>query len=232
MKILVPCVLLVAALLVAPRSASAQAAGEDPIAKGRHWVGLTMGATNEHLENTSSGFEVIKEGQNASWQMALDYGWFVREGTSIGLGLEYRREDSDVTSVPTLGPNIRVDRGVSTATIGVHSSTYLPLGNPHFYLYNQTQISVGFTSGTEKTTVTETVESDISGQRYALDLQPGIAVMIARGFAVQASVNVLGLSYETRRTKTPGQPDAVTSTTALDFELDLLKLGIGLTYYF
>ena len=232
MKSLVPCILLAAALLLATRSASAQSGGEDPIAKGRHWIGLTLGATSEHLENATSGLQYVTEGQNSSWRMALDYGRFIREGTSIGLGLEYQREDADVTSTQTIGPDMHVDRGVSTATIGLHSRTYLPLGNPHFYLYNQTEISVGFTWGTEQTTVTETVESDISGQRYALDLQPGMAVLIARGFAVEASVNVLGLSYDTERTETPGQPDAVKTTTALDFELDLLKLGIGLTYYF
>ena len=232
MKTLVPCILLAAAVLVAPRSASAQPGGVDPIAKGRHWIGLTLGATSEHLENTTSGLQDVREGENSSWRMALDYGRFVREGTSIGLGFEYEREDSDVTSAQTLGPDMHVVRGVSTATVGLHSRTYLPLGNPHFYLYNQTEISVGFTWGTEETTVTQSVESDISGRRYALDLQPGLAVLIARGFAVQASVNVLGLSYETERTETPGQPDAVTTTTSLDFELDLLKLGIGLTYYF
>lgn len=232
MRRFVPHVLLAAALLAMPGRAAAQSTEEDPIAKGRHWVGLTMGAQSEHQENTTSLLQNVIKGQTSSWQMALDYGKFLRNGTSLGVGLEYQREDSDVTSDQSIGPDLRVDRGVSTAGVAVHSRTYLPLGNPHFYLYNQTAISAGFTWGTEVTTLTQSSEAKISGQRYALDLQPGMAVLIARGFAVEANVNVLGLSYETRRTKTPGKPDAVDTTTSLDFQLNLLKLGIGLTYYF
>lgn len=237
MRRLLPHILLAAALLAAPRPAAAAAAAaqsgdEDPIAKGRHWVGLTMGARSEHQENTTSPLQNVTQSETSSWQIALDYGRFLRDGTSLGVGLEYQRDNSDVTSDQALGPDQRVDRGVSTAGFAVHSRSYLPLGNPHFYLYNQTAISAGFTWGTEVTTVAQSSEAKISGQRYALDLQPGIAVLIARGFAVEASVNVLGLSYATRRTKTPGQPDAVDTTTSLDFQLDLLKLGIGLTFYF
>ena len=222
--------LLVSCLLVPP--AGAQPGDPNPIAQGRHWVGFTLAAHDERLEHTTQLLQDVIDGHESTWSMSAAYGWFPHDGTSLGVGVKYLRDNSDVTSDQSLGPDKRVDRSVNTGTVGLISRSYLPLGNPHFYLFNQTAVSAGFTWGTEVATVSQTVESDISGSRYALDLQPGIAVMVARGFAVEASVNVLGLSWETERTKTPGLPDAVRTTTSLDFEINLLRLGIGLTYYF
>jgi hypothetical protein len=164
--------------------------------------------------------------------MDVSYGKFLREGTSLGATFRYGHDETDLTTDEAVGPDQRLEERTSTAGLAVQSRSYLPLGSPHFYLYNQTALSAALTWGSVKTTTAGTVEGDVSGQRYALDLQPGIAVLIVRGFAVEASVNVLGISYETERTEVPGLPDAVRTETKLDFQLDLLKLGIGLTYYF
>lgn len=223
---------IVFASLLTAAPAMAESGEVNPIAKGRHWVGFTLGARSQHLEHTTALLQDVIDGQTTTGSIAAAYGWFPQDATSIGVGFAYGREHSDVTSDQSLGPDKRLDRAVNTATMALVSRSYLPLGNPHFYMFNQTGVSAGFTWGSEVTTVTQSVESDISGSRYALDLQPGIAVLVARGFAVEASVNVLGLSWETERTKTPGLPDAVRTTTSLDFEINLLRLGIGLTYYF
>jgi opacity protein-like surface antigen len=227
-----PSLALVLVLAVAAASPAAAAPTADPIAAGRRWVGLTTGVHHEHVENVSSVLQDVTLGDASSWNIDLAYGKFVRPGAMLGGGIAYDHASANVTSPQTLGPPKTVDEKTSTLTGSVTLRNYLPLGSPHFYLYNQVGLSGGATWGKQTTTAASTVESDISGQRYALELKPGVAVMVDKGFAVELGVNVLGLVYENQRVKTPGLPDAYRSTTDLNFELSLLKLGLGFTYYF
>jgi len=214
------------------RSSVEAAPPADPTASGRHWIGLTTGIHQEHLENATSPLQDVTHGDASSWNINLAYGKFVRPGAMVGGGLSYEHASSNVTGPQAVGPPRTVDEKTSTLTGSVTLRNYLSLGNPHFYLYNQIGLSGGATWGSQTTTTNKSVESDISGQRYALEFKPGVAVMIDKGFAVELSVNVLGLVYENQRVKTPDLPDAYRSTTDLNFELSLLKLGLGFTYYF
>jgi hypothetical protein len=223
---------LVLALAVGVVAHAGAAPSLDPIAAGRRWVGLTTGVHHEHLENASSLIQDVTLGDASSWNIDLAYGKFVRPGAMLGGGIAYEHAGSNVTSPQALGPPRTVDEKTSTLTGSVTLRNYLPLGSPHFYLYNQVGLSGGATWGKRTTTTDDSVESDISGQRYALELKPGVAVMVDKGFAVELAVNVLGLAYENQRVKTPGLPDSYRSTTDLNFELSLLKLGLGFTYYF
>ncbi len=219
-------------LLVTVATRAGAAPPPDPVAAGRRWIGLTTGIHHEHVENTPVSLQDVTLGNASSWNVNLAYGKFVRNGAMLGGGLAYDHASSDVTTALPLGRDQRVEQRSSTMTGSVALRNYLPLGNPHFYLYNQLGLSAGYTWGQQTTTTDTSVGSDLSGQRYALELKPGIAVMIDKGFAAELSVNVLGLSYQSLRTTTPGAPDSYQSSTDLNFELSLLKLGLGFTCYF
>ena len=112
---------------------------------------------------------------------------------------------------------------------------YLRLGKGNFYLFNETNLEFTYGSGVRQVNAVADINRNTT-DFYALKLgiQPGIAAFITDVVSVEVGTSVLGLSSEYTRTTTNGveEDDGYTWSNEVSFEIDLLSLFLGLTFYF
>ena len=112
---------------------------------------------------------------------------------------------------------------------------YLRLGKGTFYLFNETNLEFTYGTGVQQVNAVEDVKRNTS-DFYALKLgiQPGITAFITDVVSVEIGTSVLGLSSEYTRTTSNGVEDdeGYTWSNEVSFEIDLLSLFLGITFYF
>lgn len=108
---------------------------------------------------------------------------------------------------------------------------YIPLGdNRRFALYNEIQLSGGGSQA--KYSYDSPVQGTYSTSRdFALNFTPGVTSFITNKVAIEINVGAMGLSYAKTKQLHNQVEVGETITNLFNFNINILSLGFGVTYY-
>lgn len=212
----------------------AQSEKKEPLDKKSGFVALLLSYSNTKKENSKSLLENVKTSDVSNFSVRSGGGYFFKKYFAVGLGLDYGSEKEKAENINTFGPNTILDRHLRTYTFTPYIRNYLPVGaKDRFFLFTQTGLELEIGNGEESTvTGTSSTYADIKKHEFGLAFTPGVILLVQKGFAFEVNVGVLGLNHSKETITPTGQPQTEISRTNFNFEINLLKLNLGISYYF
>ncbi len=204
------------------------------LGKGTFLAGATLGL---NLRNTGNQDQLIRKvdvEDLVDFSVRLNGAYAIKNEVFIGLGLEYGQTSRKGDYINSDDGSLSDVQFFQTSfSVRPFVKNHLPLDQiGRFNLINQTELIVELDQSITETTTNRVVTRQLSSsQVYGLGLRPGIMVFIVKNFAVEASVNLAGISFSNSTIKRTDFPDEVVRNASIDFKIDLLKLNLGFLIY-
>lgn len=202
--------------------------------KGNVFVSTTFSVKHSESENETRLLQSLDDSYRLNWNITLRSGYFIKDNFAVGGYFKYSNKLDRLNYTNDTGEVLdeSLERSYSIAPF---IRNYLPLGKGSFALFNETNLE--FTYGSDVRQVEDVNDINrTSGNSYMLKLgiQPGIAAFINDLVSVEVGTSVLGLSSKYSTTKVNGDEDneGYTWNNEVSFEIDLLSLFLGITFYF
>lgn len=209
------------------------------VPKGQ-WI---AGGSFSYSETSASDYEMLIiediDGTNYSFKVSPYAGYFFKDNLCIGGRFGYSRTMTKLNSTSinlTDDLNFAIDNFYNLKHIytgAVFFRNYISLGQSRrFAIFNEVRLAAG---GGQSKAISGSDEN-LKGSyqdifQMELGLIPGITAFIADNVAVEASVNVLGLSYnkydQTRNQVYQGSLESA----GVNFKVDILSINIGVSFY-
>lgn len=108
---------------------------------------------------------------------------------------------------------------------------YIPLGrNKRFALFNEMSLTVG--GHQKKFAADQPVRGTYeTGYSVSLGVSPGIIAFASNTMAVEVNVGVMGLSYTRARQDQNHVHEAEVRSSFMNFKVNLLSIGLGVSFY-
>ncbi len=212
----------------------AKPAGDSSTLKTHVFASTTFSVKHTESENVTRLFQEVDDSYRLDWEVTLRSGYFIKDNFAVGGYFKYAESNDRIEFTNDTGPVLqeRIERSYSIAPF---MRNYLRLGKGTFYLFNETNLEFTYGSGVQQVNGVEDIERN-TADVYALKLgiQPGIAAIITDVVSVEVGTSILGLSSEYTRTTTNGveEDDGYTWSNEVSFDIDLLSLFLGITFYF
>ena len=211
-----------------------------PFVKKGTWM---AGGTARYSQHLNDNFNLLlinginSEGFNLSVNPKLMY--MLKDNAGVGIRFSYDRGMTDISSA---------DLSVSDISMGVkdcyqinHKFTahavyrsYIPLaGSKRIAMFADLMIGGSFKQGKAfypgKDYIIGTYE-----EKYALEIavDPGIIAFLTERLAIELNVGVFGVSYGWTNQIKNQVVNGSADTTSAGFMVNLLSLGVGMSYYF
>lgn len=209
-------------------------AGSTSTQKGQMLVSTTFSVKHSESENESRLFQNLDESYRLDWNVTLSSGYFIKDNFAIGGFFKYSSSLDRLEYTNDAG-DVFDDTQGRTYSIAPFIRNYLPLGKGTFYLFNETNLE--FAYGREVRQIEDPDDINrIVQDTYELKLgiQPGISAFITDLVAVEVGTSVLGLSSKYTQITENGdeENDGYKFENEVSFEIDLLRLFLGITFYF
>lgn len=208
--------------------------GNESIKKGNLFISTTFAINHKQSENEVLLLQTLNDSYRIDWDVTLRAGYFIKDQFAVGGFFTYANQLSKLSYTGDDG-EVNDNRLEHSYSIAPFIRNYLPLGNGLFCLFNETNLE--FTYGTSVRQVAD--PSDVNrtvGESYQLKLgiQPGIAAFITEGISFEVGTSLLGLSstYTTSVVNGDEENKGYTFSNDVNFEIDLLSLFLGITFYF
>ena len=111
---------------------------------------------------------------------------------------------------------------------------YIPLGkdNKRFALFAE----VGLAMGGSQSKLASGPQQSLSGAYsssfdIALGVNPGISAFLTNNMAIEVNIGVLGFSYSNTRQITNQVVSGTTSTSQMNFKINIFSIGLGASFY-
>ena len=216
------------------------------LVKGTWLLGGTLSAKSNSLSDIDLLVVDVEDFDQRAFNVRLEGSYFYKENVSVGLGLQFGENKTDLVANLLDNSYTRNIRNFSRSygALGFIKN-HIPISsNNVFYVTNQTELYYGYKSGPSETYI-----SDILERQYAVkhsmgvSIRPGILVFLTDNFAFDLNMGILGfshskedVSYQYPENNLPSEDtrkkDASNKSTDLNLKFDLLKLGFGFSYYF
>lgn len=201
--------------------------------KGTGFAGLSMTLKNKDSENANSILPSILDIKQSRYKINTFGGYFIKDLFVIGGKWEYDYTKNEYSFTDSSRLSSRTIKQYNT--IGFLTRNYLPIDKSgRFSLFIEAGLDFGYGKEVKQDRYENDIDRTIS-HNYVLEVgvTPGIMAFINKGVAIEASVNVLGLSSKWGKYDlNNGEQTGHKSSTDLDFTVDLLSLFLGVTFYF
>ena len=209
-------------------------AGDNSTLKTYFFASTTFSVKHSESENVTRILQKLDDSYRLDWEVTLRSGYFIKDNFAVGGYFKYAESNDRIQFTNDIGPVLdeTVERSYSIAPF---IRNYLRLGKGTFYLFNETNLEFTYGSGVNQVNAIEDIERKTTDSfALKLGIQPGIAAFITDVVSVEVGTSVLGLSSEYTRTTTNGieEDEGYTWSNEVSFEIDLLSLFLGLTFYF
>ena len=209
------------------------------IPKGQ-WM---CGASFSYSEHTDENFKwLVLDNVNSvgyTFKVSPVVSYFIRDNISIGGRLAYSRGLTDLGNLSIdLGDDLNFDLSdykdrSNTMSGAFFIRTYLNLGDSkRFGLFNEARVTYGYS----QSKLENGKGDDLKGthqikQTLNFGLAPGITCFINDFTAVEASIDVLGLDFKWYDQKTNQVETGKRTSSGANFQLNLLSISLGITFY-
>jgi len=208
--------------------------GESSILKTHVFASTTFSVKHSESENVTRLFQPVDDSYQLDWAVTLRSGYFIKDNFAVGGYFRYADKLNRLEYSNDDGPVLdeSVERSYSIAPF---IRNYLRLGKGTFYLFNETNLEFTYGSGVQQVNSVDDINRNTTDSfALKLGIQPGITAFITDLVSVEVGTSVLGVSSEYTRTTTNGieEDEGYTWSNEVSFEIDLLSLFLGITFYF
>ncbi len=208
------------------------------VKKGTWMAGGTANYSIHH--NDDFEFLVADNINSVGYRLSVSpaFSYMIKDNLGIGLRMEYSRSmfKLDTAAVNVAGTAISVKNYhmiKQMFTTKAILRNYIPIGDSkRFAMFNETQLSFGFGQGKVLNGNGQYPQGsyDII-TNFGINLCPGLMAFADEHFAVEVSVNMLGLNIS-HVDQTHNQVyHGSRNSTSLNFRVNVLSVGVGLYYY-
>ena len=229
----------------APVNEIAHSAGKR-LVKGTWLLGGTLSAKSNSLSDIDLLVVDVENFNQRAFNIRLEGSYFFKENISVGLGLQFGEDKTELIA-NLLNNSYKRDIRNFSRTYGVLGfiKNHIPVSsNNVFYVTNQTELFYGYKSGPSETYISDILERQYA-QKHSMgvSIRPGILIFLTDDFAFDLNMGILGFSHSiedvnyeyppnNQPTEDNRKGDSKNKSTNLNLKFDLLKIGFGFSYYF
>lgn len=217
-----------------------EAVPSSPFVKKGTWVAGGSARYSQHI-NEDYNFLVISDIDSKGYSISVnpELLYMVRDNRGVGLRFSYDRDMLDLSnaelSLSDISMSAKDCYGISHkySAHAVYRS-YIPLGgSKRIAMYADLLLGGSFKQGKTFNASGEYVRGTYE-QAYALELavDPGLVAFLSERLAVEVNVGIFGISYRWNNQTHNQVLNGHTDSASAGFMLNLLSLGVGLSYYF
>jgi hypothetical protein len=202
--------------------------------KGDLMFGGTIGLNLRSMGNTDQLIRIVDIEDQLAFNIRIDGAYAVKDEVFLGLGINYGQTNRTGDYVnPDNGELSNINYFAYSVSLKPFVKNHLPLDRiGRFCLVNITELMVQVDQSIAETTTNNIITRDLSvSQEYGIGVRPGLMVFMVKNFAVEATVNLAGVTYQHSRISSTGQPDEIVSKAGIDLKIDLLQLNLGFLIY-
>lgn len=200
--------------------------------KRKNFAGLNFSVAHEEGTNVQRLLVQDQEMYTLDWAVRFYGGHFINDYITLGAVFEWKQSKGDRKFLSD-GETIQEDFISSGFLIGPSLRTYLPVSKTgRVSIFNDVNLLFGYSNGVNQKDNAQEIERAVSkSYSFKLGLTPGLNFFVSKGWAFEASVDLLGL--ETRVDEsTKGGVESRRVSNNVNFSVNLLALKLGVTKYF
>ena len=210
------------------------------VPKGQWVVGATASYSTHVNENYKLAIIEDVNSKGYNFKLSPMLGYAIADNMVVGVrgnyGRTHLRIDSSSLSLGEgeTGTNISTDFYYAlkhSYTVGAIWRQYIPLGrNKRFAIFNEVQVAVG---GSQSKFATDSpIRGTFSRPTDAgLSVSPGIVAFASNIMAIEVNVGVMGVQYSRTKQVHNQVETGKTSTSYMNFSINLLSIGLGVSFY-
>jgi len=234
--------LIIVLVMVSSESVSSQqieqpqdyTVGGNSTAKGNVLISTTFSLSHSESKNESGLIQNLDDSYRLDWNITLRSGYFIKDNFALGAFFKYSNNLDQLSYTNDTGKvfDETLSRSYSFAPF---MRNYLPLGKGTFSLFNETNLEFTYGSGVRQVDDANDVNRTVSDSyELKLGIQPGIAAFITDLVSFEVGTSILGLSSKYTTTTVNGDEEnqGTQFSNDVSFEIDLLSLFLGITFYF
>lgn len=210
------------------------------IPKGQIFAGGTL----TYFQTSSDDFQVLMidglqgDAYNAGGRVMFGYAF--ANDVAAGVSFAYTRtmvkiDDVDIKLSEDMVFSIKDYYSLQHVYTGTaFLRTYINIGNSkRFGLFNDVRFNFGGGQGRIMRGAGEAMQGTYEKiQKIGPTLSPGLAVFVTDFMAIEASIGILGVGYNKTEQITNQVYQGSFETFSADFKINLLSVGLGISFYF
>lgn len=229
------------ALIHFPNLAIGQVQEEDnsignftPLQKHLAFIGLTGGVSTRSSENEDILITKIIDKQKDGFYVQANGGYFLSKSFAVGANMKYDWGKLNQILEDSEGVLTTIQEAKSSLGGGFFIKNYIPITpNGRFNLFNVVGLGLTLENKlSEQTTNAVLSRYFTKTNTYNLTINPGIQVLIIKGFATEVGVNLAGLTHTAKKTTLNQVESSKIINSELDLKLNILSLNISFFYFF
>lgn len=208
--------------------------GGNSTSKGNVLVSTTFSLSHTESKNETRLIQNLDDSYRLDWNITLRSGYFIKDNFAIGAFFKYSNKLDRLNYTNDTGEVFDQTLGRSYS-FAPFMRNYLPLGKGTFSLFNETNLEFTYGSEVRQLEDPDDINRTVSNTyQLKLGIQPGIAAFITDLVSFEVGTSILGLSSKYTTTTFNGDEDnqGTKFSNDVSFEIDLLSLFLGITFYF
>ena len=217
-----------------------EAVPSSPFVKKGTWVAGGTARYSQHV-NDDYNFLVISDINSKGFGLSVNPKliYMVKDNRGVGLRFSYDRNMLDLSSADLSISDVSMSAKDCYQIRHKYSAhavyrAYIPLaGAKRIAMYADLLLGGSLAQGKSFNAGSEFIQGTYE-QSYALELavDPGIVAFLSDRLAVEMNVGIFGVSYSWNNQIHNQVQNGHTDSTSAGFMLNLLSIGVGLSYYF
>lgn len=180
-------------------------------------------------------------GNTYTFKVSPYFGYFIKDNLCLGARFSYKRNMLRLDDFEfDLGDDFDIDLNIKdyytlnqVYSAALIMRNYISLGNSkRFGIFNEVRLGAGGGQGKiisgKGASLTGTFQEIFE---LELGVTPGILAFITNNVAVEASVNVMGFSYNRYKQTTDQIYTGVLENSNVNFKIDIFSINIGVSFY-
>jgi len=208
--------------------------GGNSTTKGNVLISTTFSLSHTESKNESRLLQNLDDSYRIDWNITLRSGYFIKDNFALGAFFKYSNKLDQLSYTNDTGKVYDETLGRSYS-FAPFMRNYLPLGKGTFSLFNETNLEFTYGSEVRQIADADDINRTVSDSyELKLGIQPGIAAFITDLVSFEVGTSILGLSSKYTTTTVNGDEDnqGTRFSNDVSFEIDLLSLFLGITFYF
>lgn len=205
-----------------------------PFKKKSIYIGLGLSLEDRQLENTDIFVETILDGDRTQFDIDFKGGYFIGDYAMVGMYVNYF-QNKFTGRVIKDGDSIQSDAITRGFAITPTFRSVVPLtANERLSFFTDIGLTFGGSSSVTRDikNIDEIDKTYAENFNFRAGISPGVIFFAMENFALEIQLDVLGYELNTS-TKTTNEGDESNTTRQnIDFNIDILSLKLGLSYYF
>jgi len=205
----------------------------EPFAKKNWYATLNMSLKGEDLTNEPHFSKDVLDGKSTIYKIVVGTGYYFSDNFAAGLGFSFgeNRFTGDVIDRNDTIYSNSLTYDYSLSPLLRSSIPVVP--NKRLSLY----VDLGFSFGWGNTASRDEYYSGMISKSYAdnfsfgAGVAAGVTFFIMESFAVELGLPIVGYYYTMSKNTVDEEAEAIDRSHEVAFELDLLGINLGLTYY-